>query len=118
MFHCLFNAHYSDILSTEVVHITRGIWFLWLIVVDNPVVIIDDILVVVLLRLLNMHDLEPLVGEWIKGQVVPHLPVVEGTTKLDPVVSWSSVRESECVTHLVERQLIESRHNVVDFSLI
>ena len=60
-------------------------------------------LVKVFLRLFNMHDLEPLVGEWIKGQVVSHLPVVEGTTQLNSVVSWSSVRESECVTHLVER---------------
>lgn len=72
----------------------------------------------VLLRLFDVKNEEPLVGEWIEVQFVTCLPIVEGSAKLNTVVSRSPVREGKGVRNLVEGKLIEGRHDAVDFKLI
>ena len=120
MLHATFSMLFhvdSDVSSAEIVDIAGVVSLLGLIIVDHPNVIINDVLVVVLLRLLDVEDLEPLVGEWVKAQFVAHIPIVEGTAKLDTIVSWASVREGEGMAHLIERELIECRHDAVNFNI-
>ena len=77
------------------------------LIVDDPVVAVDDVLVQELFASLDVQGGEPLVGERIKVHVVTDLPIVEGAADLHLSVSWASVVELEDVRLLAESSFVE-----------
>ena len=60
----------------EVVQIACPVLTLWFLVIDYPVLVVDDILVEVL-SLDQVHIDEPLVGDVVELHAVALLPIVE-----------------------------------------
>ena len=77
------------------------------ILINYPIVIINDIFIEVFFSGLEMQSYEPLVGEWVVVHFVSCLPLVEGSAQLDSSVSWSTILEHEGEWLLVESCSIE-----------
>ena len=84
-----------------IVQVAAVVHSLRLIVIDNPIMLIDDVLEEVLVTWPHVHHEEPLVRERIKVHLVSHSPVIHRAAELHAVVSWSSVRQGEGVADLV-----------------
>ena len=66
-----------------------------LLVVDDPVLVVDDVLVHVCLADLEVHVQEPLVRDGVELHVVAHLPVIHGAADLDLLVLGASIVQHE-----------------------
>jgi hypothetical protein len=75
----------------EIVFVSSGVHPDWLFLIVDPVVVVDDVLVVVLLSHLQVQSNEPLVCEWIELHVMSLLPVVERSANLNFIVSGTSI---------------------------
>jgi len=90
-----------------VVYVAAFVHFLWLIFIDNPIVLIEDVLEEVLVTRPHVHHEEPLVGKWIEVHLVSHGPIVEGSANLHTVMPWSSVGQCKLVADLIYGHLVE-----------
>jgi len=63
--------------AAEIVLVSLVVHSDWLLLVDHPVVLVDDVLVEVFLTDLQVECNIPLHGDWVEVQVVTLLPVVE-----------------------------------------
>jgi hypothetical protein len=90
---------------------------LWLLIIDDPVFVINNILVEMLGTTLQVNVDKPLVGEAIECHVVADVPLVHGAAKLHFLVSWTSVMKHEDLRLFRVFFLIEGAHDGVDLEI-
>lgn len=67
----------SELKNDMVIQVATIVHSLRLIVIYNPVILVEDVLIVVLITWPHVHHEEPLVRKRIKVHLVSHGPVIE-----------------------------------------
>lgn len=81
--------------GAEVVLVALRISLAWLLVIHDPVLVVDDILVEVFIANLERDLNEPLVRDRVKLHLMADLPFVHAAAKLNLVVARTPVVQQE-----------------------